>query len=199
MMVDSRQKDGKGTKILGGLALAAILLAGATEQGMSQWLPTFTERVLGYSKAAGGMTLAGFLIAMVAGRWGAAMLGHKVRPLWLMYGCGVGCVVLFVVATVCPAPPVGVAACVGVGLCCSCLWPTLLGVTADRFPHGGASMFSLLAAAGNAGCFIMPWTIGFVATRHGLRTGLGTGALAPVLLLAAVAVVAASTHQRPST
>ena len=49
-------------------ALLAIALAGATEAGMAQWLPAYSERVLGYSRAAGGMALAG-LPLITAGFW----------------------------------------------------------------------------------------------------------------------------------
>jgi hypothetical protein len=44
-----------------------------------------------------------------------------------------------------------VGACILVGLTGSCLWPTTLAVAADRYPHGGATMFALLGALGNFG------------------------------------------------
>jgi len=167
-------------------ALVAILLAGATEVGLAQWLPAYTERHLGYSKAAGAMALAGFSVGMVMGRMLAGSLGHRTNPISLV---AVSCCVtaaLFLVGCFSPYGLLALAACVAVGFTSSCIWPTLLGITADRFPHGGASMFGLLAAAGNIGCFIMPWLVGALSEKTGLAYGLASITACPVLLLAIV-------------
>jgi nitrate/nitrite transporter NarK len=47
-------------------------------------------------------------------------------------------------------------------------------------------MFGLLAAAGNIGCFIMPWLVGVLSERTGLAYGLASVTACPVLLLAIV-------------
>jgi fucose permease len=167
-------------------ALTAILLAGATEVGLAQWLPAFTERQLGYSKAAGAIALSGFSVGMVAGRVLAGHAGHHVKPMTLVAACCAVTAVLYGVGSLCPYAPLALAACVLVGLTNSAVWPTLLSVAADRFPHGGASMFALLAAAGNLGCVIMPWIIGVVSERAGLGYGLATVTLCPLLLLGIV-------------
>lgn len=172
------------------LALLAIMMAGGTEAGMAQWLPAYAERVLGYTKAEGALALAGFSVAMVAGRMMAAALEHRVRPILLMVvSCGI-LVFLFGVGCSVPRVSVALAACIAVGLPVSCLWPTTLGVTADRFPHGGASLFALLAAAGNAGCFAVPWIVGIVAERSTLSAGLATAGACPALM----AVILVSMH-----
>jgi len=163
-------------------AVAGIALCGATEQGMSQWLPAYAERSLGYSKAVGGLALAGFSVGMIVGRVGVGSLTHWVRPLPMMLAGCLGCVLCYVVGCFVPCPPVALAACILVGLTVSYLWPTTLGITADRFPHGGASMFSLMTASGNAGCFVMPWLIGVVAQHTSLPWGLAVTMLCPALL-----------------
>lgn len=160
-------------------ALVAIALAGATEAGMAQWLPAYAERVLDYSRATSGLALAGFSVAMVAGRMLAATAAHRVPPIPLMLaGCGLAAL-FYLVGSFCPAAPLALAACVAVGFAESWLWPTTLGITADRFPHGGGAMFALLAAAGNAGCFIIPWVVGLAAEATSLRYGLAVAALCP--------------------
>ncbi len=58
----------------------------------------------------------------------------------------------------------------------------MLAVTADRWPHGGASMFAVLAAFGNAGGIVMPWLVGWIADRSDLRLGLAMSAVAPLLM-----------------
>ena len=97
-------------------------------------------------------------------------------------GCGLS-VLLFLGGSFLPIPGLALTACVAVGLTGSCLWPTMLAVTADRYPEGGASMFGALAALGNAGGICMPWIVGWVADRHNLHWGLAISALAPALML----------------
>ena len=49
------------------ILLVAITLAGAAEEGMAQWLPAYSERELGFSKAVGGAALACFALGMGMG------------------------------------------------------------------------------------------------------------------------------------
>lgn len=176
-------------------ALIAMMLCGATEQGMSQWLPAYAERWLGYSKATGGIALAGFSVGMIAGRTGAGAVAHFARPLPIMLtGCA-GCVLSYALGCFFPFPPVALASCVAVGVMVSCLWPTTLSFIADHFPHGGASMFSMMTAAGNAGCFMMPWLIGLMAQHTSLRLGLATVMACPIAL-AVILMISAPRHAR---
>jgi fucose permease len=177
------------------LALLAIMMAGATEAGMAQWLPAYAETRLGYTKATGAIALAGFSVMMVTGRMLAGSLERHFRPVGLMMLSAAACVVLYLAGCFLPSPFWALAACVGVGLCVSPLWPTTLGVAADRFPRGGASMFAVLAATGNMGCLMAPWLVGVMATRTTLNLGLATAGAFPVLVLLLVAPLA---HERPT-
>jgi fucose permease len=163
-------------------ALAAIFFVGGTELAMAQWLPAYAEKGLGATTWAGGMALLAFSVAMAAGRMAAGTVGHRVATVYLMIGsCGLAAL-LYLVACLAPWQPVALGACVAVGLACSCLWPSMLALTADRFPQGGASMFAVLAAFGNSGGIVLPWAVGLVADPLGLRLGLGTATLCPLLL-----------------
>lgn len=164
------------------VALAAIFLAGATELGMAQWLPDYAEKSLGYTTWVGGMSLMAFSIAMTVGRILAGMLGHHLPALRLMAICCWLSVVLFALSCFAPWRPLALAACVLVGLTGSCLWPSMLGVAADRFPHGGASMFGLLGATGNFGGIFMPWMVGVIADHSALNFGLSTAIFCPLLM-----------------
>ena len=178
------------------VALAAIFLVGATELGMAQWLPAYAESGLGYSRWTGGMALMAFSIAMALGRMGVGVLGARVAALRLMLASGSAAALLYVTASLCPWRGVALLACVAMGLAVSCLWPSMLGVAADRFPYGGASMFGLLAALGNFGGIFMPWVVGFTADRATLRWGLATATLCP---LAMVALLAWMQRQAPAS
>jgi MFS family permease len=171
------------------IALGAIFLGGATELGMSQWLPAYAETGLGYSPWIGGSALLLFSVAMTAGRMligaGHLRLGTFQVMAW---SCGLS-VLLFLLGSFLPVPLLALTACVAAGFTGSCLWPTMLAVTADRYPQGGATMFGLLAAFGNAGGIIMPWIVGWVADRHSIHWGIAVSAIAPATMLLLVAAL----------
>lgn len=165
------------------VAVAAIFLGGATEMGMAAWLPAYAEKSLGYTRWVGGMAFLGFSLAMAGGRVAAGFVAHRVSAIKMMMWCSGASVVLFLAACFVPLPPVALAACVAAGLTGSCLWPSILGATGDRFPHGGASMFGILAASGNFGGIFMPWIVGLTADHSSMALGLSTATLCPLLLM----------------
>lgn len=167
-------------------AMVAIFFGGATELAMAQWLPAYAEITLKFDAWVGGMALLLFSVGMALGRMAAGSLAHKIDSFDMMaWGCGLS-VFLFIAGSFFPNNGVALSACILVGFTGSCLWPTLLAVTADRYPEGGASMYAALAALGNAGGIFMPWAAGFIADWSNLRWGLGISALAPLLMLPVV-------------
>lgn len=165
------------------LAALGIFLGGATELGMSQWLPAYAETSLGFPAWIAGGALLLFSVAMAFGRMAVGFAGGKSDPFRLMaWSCGTT-VVLFLFGSFLPAPVFALTACVVAGFTGSCLWPTMLAVSADRYPRGGASMFGALAALGNAGGIFMPWVVGWIADRANLHWGLASSAVAPLVML----------------
>ncbi|MFM1921755.1 MAG: hypothetical protein RLZZ303_3389 [Candidatus Hydrogenedentota bacterium] len=172
------------------LALLMILLIGATEEGMSQWLPAYLETALGYSKPVAGYALAAYAVAQASGRFlGSTQIAARIGPHRLLMLCAGASAACYLLAAWAPLPLIGALACMLTGFACSMLWPTHLGITSDRIPHGGASMFGVMAAAGNVGCVLAPWSEGIIAARHGLNVALASGALPPLLLLVLAAVL----------
>jgi len=165
------------------IAAIAIFLGGATEIGMSQWLPAYAETSLGFPTWISGGSLLLFSVAMALGRMVVGVIGARIDPLRMMaWSCG-STVVLFVLGSFLPVPSLALTACIAAGFTGSCLWPTTLAITADRYPSGGASMFAALAALGNAGGIFMPWLVGWIADRADLHWGLAVSALAPLVML----------------
>jgi len=178
-------------------ALAAIFLGGATELGMAQWLPAYAEITLGYPQWVGGMALLLFSVAMAAGRMVAGAIGARVNPFVVMAWCCGSSAVLFFLGSFLPFSSFALAACIAVGFTGSALWPTVLGVTADRYSAGGGSMFAALAALGNAGGILMPWVVGWVGDLSSLRWGLAVSAFAPLFMLPIVLVLQSRSAARP--
>jgi len=170
-------------------ALLAIAFGGAAELGIAQWLPTYTERSLGYAPWMGGMSLLLFSVALTLGRLFVGWFGKNWDMFHLMaWSCG-SSIVLFIAGSFLPIPWMALSACIAVGFTGSCLWPTMLGVTANRYPRGGASMYGILAAAGNAGGMFMPWAVGLVADHSNMHWGLVVSVIAPALMLPLVLIM----------
>ncbi len=168
------------------VALAGILLAGATEMGVEHWAPTYTERVLGYPRETGAAVLLGFAAGMMVGRLGVGALGRHMRPLTLLLlGALASLAATLGVAT--GGPGLAMGSMVALGLAVSSMWPTLMAYAADRVPGGGATLYTLLSAAGNVGAAGSPLFIGVVAETQGLRGGV----LAAVVFPAAAVVLLA--------
>lgn len=164
-------------------SLIALFLGGATELGMAQWLPAYAELYLKYPQWVGGVALFSFSVCMAIGRMGIGALSERVDSYTIMaWGCGLS-VLLFLCGSFCPTKVLALTACILAGLTGSCLWPTMLAITADKFPNGGATMFGALAAFGNAGGIFMPWIVGVIADHSDLHYGLAVSALAPLLML----------------
>lgn len=173
------------------LATLGIFLGGATELGMAQWLPAYAETSLGFPTWISGGSLLLFSVAMALGRMAVGAVGAKLDPFRMMaWSCGTS-VILFILGSFLPVPTPALICCILVGFTGSCLWPTMLAVTADRYPSGGASMFGMLAALGNAGGIFMPWAVGWVADRSNLHWGLALSALAPLAMLPLVLLLRA--------
>ncbi|MBI1318816.1 MAG: MFS transporter [Candidatus Hydrogenedens sp.] len=171
------------------VALAIIFFIGASEEGMSQWLPAYAEDSLGFSKAVAGGTLAAYATLQALGR----LLGSTHIARMGAHGllaAGAACTaVCYAVCAWAPVPVAGLAAGAACGLAVSVLWPTNLGITADRMPRGGASMFGLMAAMGNLGCTVAPWAVGHLADAMDLHRALFIAAACPaVVALLAVAI-----------
>lgn len=175
------------------MAVVLIALGGGTELGIAQWLPAFAERSLGFTKASSAIVLAAFSVAMFAGRivsghWLARMRAERMMLLFC-----VGCAALVLVASFAPARGLSLTACAALGFAVSCFWPTALSLASNRYPGGGAAMFGLLAAVGNAGCMAVPWCVGFIAERSTLNVGIAAIAVCPAAMAAIITIVSMRT------
>ena len=166
------------------ILLATMLLIGANELAVAQWVPAYMANIFGWAEAPAGIVLMGFSIGMAVGRLSASALVRQLRPMVLVSLAALLCVACLVAAAFSPAAYGSAVAFVIFGLAVATLWPSLLAYTSEQFPRGGATMFSLLAGMGNAGGVIGPALVGFIADGAGLRWGMGAIAVISAILLA---------------
>lgn len=170
------------------MLLLSIFLAGLTEIGPSSWLPGYIEQAIGGTRFEGGMGLLLFGVAMALGRLSNSALVNRLGPRRLFIIGGAICAGCLLLA----ALPLGqgrlaalwpVVWLTVLGLGVAGFWPTIMGCAGDRYPAAGASMFSLLSAAGNFGGVVGPHSIGLLGQSIGLRLGMAILAAAPALLV----------------
>ena len=161
--------------------MVAMIVAAGTEVGPAQWLPTYMEQVFTWPGSAGALALLAFNILMALGRFGVSGLAHRVKPPVLPLIATPACAACLLGGSTARSAGTAAISLAVLGLGVSCLWPGTLGYAADRFPAGGATMFSMLVATGTLGAVLAPAVIGALADWRGLRWGMASMAWWPLL------------------
>ena len=192
-------EDGKETRIgqllrlpVFGLMILLMICAGASEATMSQWASAFTESALGVSKVVGD--LAGpcvFAALMGLARLLYGKFGEKLDLIKVMLGCGVLCVVCYLMAALSNASVIGLAGCALCGFAVGIMWPGTISISTKSCPNAGTALFAFLALAGDLGATISPTMTGKIADAVGgnLKTGLLFAAAFPIIMIIGLIVL----------
>ena len=180
------------------LCIVIMICSGASEIGMSQWSSYFAEAGLKVTKMTGdllGPCL--FAILMGTGRMIFGFVGEKINlKVALCFSAGL-CATCYLGTCFINSPVISLLTCALTGITVSIMWPATLSLAARLFPNGGGSMYSVLALSGDTGCTLGPWFISFmtiqmsmgVSSGESLKTGLGFGALFPLLMIIAISML----------
>jgi len=157
-----------------------MLLTASTELGTNQWIGEIMSKVAG----TGIIVLAWINIIMCIGRLFAGQWVHRMSPIKLLLGSSIFAAIgLFWLSNVhTPMTAYAASFVFAVGVCY--FWPTMLGVTSERFPKGGALLLGLMGAAGMASAGAAQPIMGRLYDLHG-----PAGALRSVIILPVVLVV----------
>jgi len=183
------------------LVVFGIAVGGATEVSMSQWTSAFVESALQLPKVMGDLVgLCLFALFLGIGRAVYGKYGERLSVWKAMFFGSILCIFCYLVAAISPWPMVSLFACALTGLGSSLLWPGSVVIGAKHFPLAGASLFAMLAAAGDSGASVGPWLIGLTADinptlvrvlpwmkslserESALRSGMLIGVLFPFLM-----------------
>jgi len=166
------------------LAFVMLLTAGV-EGGLTFWFPSFVRQEYGTSVLVGGSGLALFGVAMAAGRFGAGAVSHRVPlPSMIFFSCLL-CASATLGLTLFRGLWPSMACAASAGLFVACFWPSVLAVASRIVARGSATTMAMLSVAGVVGFGGLPWLIGSLADRFGLRAAFLV--LPASLLLAALA------------
>ncbi|MBQ9757216.1 MAG: MFS transporter [Clostridia bacterium] len=174
----------KGKSFL--IFLLIMACSGASEIGMSQWASAFAETSLGVSKAVGDILgPCIFALMMALSRLFYAKIADRINLVRYIMICGSLTVVCFLFAALLPFRFAALLACGFCGFTVGIMWPGTLSLAAKVYPAGGATMFGVLALAGDFGCTTGPSIVGFIASMFGgeLRTGLLAATVFPLILV----------------
>ncbi len=161
------------------LAFCMVLTA-ATELAPNQWM----ESVLRNIAHTPGILVLVYISGLMFGmRFFAGPIARKVSPIGLMLSCsalsGIG---LFALSYAHDAVTAFAAATVfGIGVCC--FWPTMLAITSEQFPRGGALLLGLMGAIGNMAVNRTLPLMGRIYDQYGAAESFRYITIAPIVLV----------------
>jgi fucose permease len=173
--------------------LFAMLLTAAVELGTNQWIGEIMKRS---GIASGILVLAWISLIMLVGRLFAGPVVHKLAPTGVLLLSSavaiVGLLWLSVVRT--PAAAYAASFVFALGICY--FWPTMLGVTSERFPRGGAFLLGLMGATGMASAGFSQPAMGKLYETYGPEGALRYLVILPIALVAIFGLVYLSDRAR---
>jgi fucose permease len=176
-------RDGYGPLLKDPLIWAAALalfFAVVGEVGHTLWLPSYLQKVKGYSEAlsAGYMTafFAGFTLTRLLGSWLVGRLG-QVRTVVALALVGVGAIGLMLAW---PAAPIWLPALGGAGVATG--FATCTALVATRYPDRVNQVYTVMYSSGGLAGIVTGPFMGWLGDRAGLNASMWVPLLSYALL-----------------
>jgi MFS family permease len=161
------------------LLFGCMVLTAATELAPNQWIPSILSKTTGLPGIALLVWISGI---MALGRASSDWVFARISSIPLMmvstFLAGIGLYTLSMVSG--SAPTLAASALFAAGV--TFLWPTMLGITAERFPRGGGFLLALMGGVGMlSDSFAVP-LIGRVYDQSGPAAALRTVTALPMIV-----------------
>lgn len=155
-------------------------LTAATELGPGQWVSNIFNEVMHSSAQAGVLLLVWINGIMYLMRQFAGGVSHRVSPV-LLIACTalVAALGLFLFGRA-DTPVLAFAAAALLAVGTAFWWPTMLGITSERFPRTGALGLAVIGAAGSVSTALAGPIMGWINDTHGAANVLPIWAVLPV-------------------
>lgn len=167
------------------LLFCCMILTASTELAPNQWIPSILSKTTGLPGIALLVWISGIMaVARAMSEW----VFDRVSSIQLMMIstllAGIGLYTLSIVSG--SAMTLAASALFAIGV--AFLWPTMLGITAERFPRGGGFLLALMGGVGMlSNSFAVP-LIGRVYDQSGPAAALRTVTALPVIVCAVFAI-----------
>ena len=160
----------------------AMWLTAATELGPGQWYANIFNEVTQSSTHAGIILLVWVNGIMYVMRQFFGRIPHSMSPtLLIAVTAPVSALGLYLFGqTTTPAMWYVAAALLAIGT--AFWWPTMLGITSERFPAGGALLLAIIGASGSISTAISGPVMGWINEQYGAKAVLPMWATLPVAL-----------------
>lgn len=140
-----------------------MLLTASTELGTNAWMESTLKRT---ANVSGTLIFIYTSLLMFVLRFFAGPIAHKFSPVGMLFYCSILTAAGLYWLSMADTKVTAFAAATVFGLGITYFWPTMLGVTAERFPKGGALLLGLMGCVGNlAIAFATPY-MGSIYDRY---------------------------------
>lgn len=162
------------------LLVFCMVLTATTELAPNQWMESVLRNIANTPGILVLVYISGLMFVM---RFFAGPIAHKVSPVGLMFGCsavsGIGLFALSYAHNAFTA--FAAATAFGIGVCY--FWPTMLAITSEQFPRGGALLLGLMGAIGNVAIACALPLMGRIYDESGAAQAFRRVVVAPVVLV----------------
>ncbi|MCI0723939.1 MAG: MFS transporter [Acidobacteria bacterium] len=158
-----------------------MLMTASTELGPNQWIPSILTST---AHLPGILVLAWINGIMAVGRMLAGPIVRRLSPILLLIlaACLSTVGLLWLSLAAAPLSTFVAATVYAAGICY--FWPTMLGVTSERFPAGGALLLAIMGGAGNFSVALVLPVMGRIYDARGPNVVLKYAAVLPLVLIA---------------
>lgn len=178
--VSSRAMYAEALRPLFLLLLGAMVLTSSTELAPNQWIPDIMTKTAGLP---GILVLVWINTIMAIGRSRAGHIVARISPVGVLFCSAVlsaiGLVLLSAATTAVTA--LAAATVFALGVCY--FWPTMLGVTSERFPRGGALLLAIIGGVGTLSVAIFTGVLGGFYDAVGPAMAMRRMAALPAILI----------------
>ena len=164
------------------VVFVCMWLTAATELGPGQWVSNIFNEVMHSTLQAGVLLLVWINGIMYALRQFGGGLAHRLSPVTLIAATApIAALGLWLFGRAdTPALAFAAAALLAVGT--AFWWPTMLGLTSERFPRGGALALAVIGAAGAFSTAVAGPVMGWINNTYGAANVLPVWAVLPVAI-----------------
>jgi MFS family permease len=164
------------------LVWGCMWLTAATELGPGQWVANIFNEVIDSGTQAGVILLVWVNGIMYLMRQFLGHIPHRVSPPLLVVSTApIAAVGLFLFGQTATAPMWFVAATL-LAIGTAFWWPTMLGMTSERFPAGGALLLAIVGASGSISTAVSGPAMGWINDNYGAEAVLPIWGILPAIL-----------------
>lgn len=159
-------------------------LTAATELGFGAWVTNIFNEVMPAGTQSGILVLVLINGIMYLMRQFAGDVSHKVSPVLLIAVTALPAAAGLYLFSQAATPPAAILGAVLVAVGTAFWWPTMLGITSERFPRGGALALAVIGGTGSISTALAGPVMGAINDASGPRAVVATWALLPLVLFA---------------